>query len=158
MILDLLSVPRELFKGRSLTTGATASNILGLGMLLHSFAQFFSPSLSEAACGRDYVIRKALNNPSYSVADSGFPVGVQIRVITDRHHVSIEKVAAVVGIGRKNVVDLPVTSNNSGMLFSERLDVELDSYSNEDITTGIRTGLIVVVGFAEVNTVCPARR
>jgi hypothetical protein len=42
MILDLLSVPRESFKGRSLTTGATASNILGLGMLLHSFAQFFS--------------------------------------------------------------------------------------------------------------------
>jgi glutamate/tyrosine decarboxylase-like PLP-dependent enzyme len=42
MILDLLSVSRESFKGRSLTTGATASNILGVGMLAHSFAQYFS--------------------------------------------------------------------------------------------------------------------
>lgn len=31
LILDLLSIPREVFKGRSLTTGATASNILALG-------------------------------------------------------------------------------------------------------------------------------
>jgi len=31
LILDLLSIPREVFNGRSLTTGATASNILALG-------------------------------------------------------------------------------------------------------------------------------
>ena len=41
MILDLLNLPRELFKGRSLTTGATASNILGLGMLLQSLFPVF---------------------------------------------------------------------------------------------------------------------
>jgi hypothetical protein len=99
-----------------------------------------------------------LNDPSYSVADSGFPVGVRIRVITDRHHVSIEKAAAVVGIGRKNVVDLSATSNNSSMFFSEKLDMELDSYNSEDMKTGVRTGLIVVVGFAEVNTVRLGRR
>ena len=31
LILDLLSIPRGVFNGRSLTTGATASNILALG-------------------------------------------------------------------------------------------------------------------------------
>lgn len=31
MVLDLLDVPREAFAGRSVTTGATASNIMGFG-------------------------------------------------------------------------------------------------------------------------------
>lgn len=31
MVLDLLDIPRETYKGRTVTTGATASNILGLG-------------------------------------------------------------------------------------------------------------------------------
>jgi hypothetical protein len=117
---------------------------------------YFSPL--EAACARDYAIRKALNDPSYSVADYGFPTGVRIRAITDRHHASIEKAAAVVGIGRKNVVDLALTSINSSMSFSERLDDALASYSSEDTKTGIRTGFIVIVGFAEVNTVRLYRR
>lgn len=32
MILDLMGVEREKFMGRTITTGATASNVLGLGM------------------------------------------------------------------------------------------------------------------------------
>ena len=31
MILDLLEIPREAYGGRTITTGATASNVLGLG-------------------------------------------------------------------------------------------------------------------------------
>lgn len=31
MVLDLLDIPADWFKGRSVTTGATASNIMGLG-------------------------------------------------------------------------------------------------------------------------------
>lgn len=37
LVLDLMSVPREKFQGRTITTGATASNVLGLG---ESFAGF----------------------------------------------------------------------------------------------------------------------
>lgn len=33
MVLDLLRIPVETFQGRSVTTGATASNIMGLGKL-----------------------------------------------------------------------------------------------------------------------------
>ena len=32
LVLDLLNIPRDAYAGRTLTTGATASNILGLGM------------------------------------------------------------------------------------------------------------------------------
>ena len=31
MVLDLLNIPREAYQGRTITTGATASNVLGLG-------------------------------------------------------------------------------------------------------------------------------
>lgn len=31
LVLDLLDIPRDTFQGRTITTGATASNILGLG-------------------------------------------------------------------------------------------------------------------------------
>ena len=31
MLLDLLDLPKEVFPGRTITTGATASNIIGLG-------------------------------------------------------------------------------------------------------------------------------
>jgi glutamate/tyrosine decarboxylase-like PLP-dependent enzyme len=39
MVLDLLSIPRDRYMGRTITTGATASNVLGLGksdyLLIH---------------------------------------------------------------------------------------------------------------------------
>ena len=31
LVLDLLGIPSNTFKGRTITTGATASNIVGLG-------------------------------------------------------------------------------------------------------------------------------
>ncbi len=31
LVLDLLRIPRETFAGRTITTGATASNIMGFG-------------------------------------------------------------------------------------------------------------------------------
>jgi glutamate/tyrosine decarboxylase-like PLP-dependent enzyme len=31
MVLELLDIPSDWFKGRTVTTGATASNIMGLG-------------------------------------------------------------------------------------------------------------------------------
>lgn len=33
MVLDLLDIPRDRYQGRTITTGATSSNVLGLGML-----------------------------------------------------------------------------------------------------------------------------
>jgi hypothetical protein len=131
-----------------------------------------------SACGRDFAVRKALGNPYYSVGDDGFPPGVQIRVLTDRHHASIEKAAAVVGIGRKNIVELPlpvpgpvssiqatesnemdvdsnVTDGDDAIIeFADLLERELTKY-REFARSGSKTkyAVIVVVGFGEVNTV-----
>lgn len=37
MVLDLLSIPRDTFGGKTITTGATASNILGLSKSFCSY-------------------------------------------------------------------------------------------------------------------------
>lgn len=131
MVLDLLSIPRKTFPGRSLTTGATASNILGL------------------ACARDFVIRKALNDPNYSVSQDGFPPSVQIKVLTDRHHASIEKAAAVVGIGRRAIVDLSQVESKETN-FAGRLREVMSAERS------VKMAYIVVGSCAEVNTVSDA--
>lgn len=48
MVLDLLHIPPETFQGRSVTTGATASNIMGLGTSL--FLIPLSDLLLSPAC------------------------------------------------------------------------------------------------------------
>lgn len=57
---------------------------------------------NRSACGRDFAVRKALNDPSYSVAEDGFG-GVTVKVLSDRPHASLVKAASIVGIGRSNV-------------------------------------------------------
>jgi hypothetical protein len=41
MVLDLLDIPRDTFHGRTITTGATSSNILGLGGSIPSLLHLF---------------------------------------------------------------------------------------------------------------------
>lgn len=126
LILDLFNIPRETFAVGSLTTGATGSNVLGL------------------ACGRDAAIQHALSNSSYSTGDDGIPPNITIRVLTDRHHASIEKAAALVGIGRRNVKSLEHTIRP----FVQALEDELKASTVQ----GKKVATIVVVSFAEVNT------
>ena len=91
MVADLLKLPRDAFPLRTITTGATASNILGLGkpesdnritestlndvFMSHDFHDF------HAACGRDFAVRQALGTPGYSVAEDGFS-GVAVKVLS----------------------------------------------------------------------------
>lgn len=109
MVLDLLDLPSSSFPVRTITTGATGSNVLGLGSLpvLHILIW---PDLSlvpshlfpPPAIGRDFAVRQALGDPTYSVAEDGFG-GVEVKVLSDRPHASLLKAASVVGIGRSNV-------------------------------------------------------
>lgn len=132
MVLDLLGIENKVFEGRTLTTGATASNVLGM------------------AVGRDAIIaRRAvrtgdIGSRSYEhgIAEDGFPphvLGVPYRdtdmdvdlataattddsaspvssvwhppilILTSRiaAHGSILKAAALTGVGRRNVVGVP---------------------------------------------------
>ncbi|QRV92139.1 Pyridoxal-dependent decarboxylase conserved domain [Ceratobasidium sp. AG-Ba] len=132
MVLDLLDLPRDRFTVRTLTSGATASNVLGL------------------ACGRDFAVRTALSDPNYSVAEDGFG-GITVQVLCDRPHASTVKAAGIVGIGRANVVDL---GNDSGEMDVQKLETRLKEIESE--RTGNdgkgKSGVFVVLSHGEVNT------
>ena len=121
LVLDLLSILREVFNGRSLTTGATTSNILALRKAvvlfpssriptscsyLYAFTSFGLVLLTRftdlpfrsIACARDRQISRRLP-PDYSVAEYSLASTPKICVFADRHCASIEKAAAAVGIG-----------------------------------------------------------
>lgn len=129
MVLDLLDLPRGRFAAKILTTGATASNILGL------------------ACGREYAVRTATGNQDHSVAEDGF-AGITVQVLCDRPHASTIKAASLVGIGRSNVIDMG-SADGSGIdlkLLEAKLSEYVGSFEKE------RKAAFVVLSFGEVNT------
>ncbi|KAG7562513.1 hypothetical protein FFLO_02092 [Filobasidium floriforme] len=139
LVLDLLGIPPDTFRGRTITTGATASNIVGL------------------ACARDSLLSNHPGLPrGWNVAEDGFPPQTlhpsgdpipPVRVFCRKAHGSINKAAAVTGIGRRNVVDIPPGT--------DALKIGMDAYVLERElreTKGMGIGCIVVVGLGEVNT------
>ncbi|KIV80174.1 hypothetical protein PV11_07694 [Exophiala sideris] len=101
--------------GGTFTTGATASNVLGL------------------ALAREYVLREALQIKGlasdiscgeHGVAELMVQAGVQkIQVLSTLPHSSIAKAASIVGIGRKNVISL-ATGNDPLQIDMARLETE----------------------------------
>jgi glutamate/tyrosine decarboxylase-like PLP-dependent enzyme len=138
MLLDLFQLPRETWKGRCFTTGATASNILGL------------------ACAREALLRDKLVFAGYgfadaSIAELGFleaclqsrVMGMQ--VLSAMPHSSIAKAAAVVGIGRQQVKSVSLAE----------APWEFDMFQLEAaLEDGAKRGIvsIIVAGYGEVNT------
>ena len=144
MLLDLFHLPRAdwgigMPSGRggggsgTFTTGATASNVLGL------------------ALGREYVLATAATQagkPEMSVAEHGIAevmaaTGLaKIQVLSTMPHSSLSKAASIVGIGRANVVSIARSDDPLAIDF-DRLDTELRRP---------RTASILVVSAGEVNT------
>ncbi|KAI8854566.1 pyridoxal phosphate-dependent transferase [Chytridium lagenaria] len=118
-ILDLLDLDRTAFPGRTFTTGATASNILGL------------------ACGREHVM-KGIHGPEFSTADEGLS-NCRIRLFHVDGHASVGKAASVIGVGRRNCVNLAKESD------APEFDLERNR-------RGMVYGCIVVSSHGEVNT------
>ena len=131
--------------GRTFTTGATASNILGL------------------ACGREAVIRARLpragsgessndDDNSNGVGELGLlracaRAGVEdIKVLASKPHSSVSKAASVVGLGRASVVDI------SCCAAGEPWRLDLDAVERELARDHWRVAHIIVVGAGEVNT------
>jgi glutamate/tyrosine decarboxylase-like PLP-dependent enzyme len=98
MLCQLLELRPEEWRHRIFTTGATASNVLGL------------------ACAREHILRAAaerngsLQTPS--VAEHGISqamalAGVrQVQILTTVPHSSLRKAASIVGLGRSSVIEV----------------------------------------------------
>ncbi|BEI81716.1 hypothetical protein CcaverHIS002_0208760 [Cutaneotrichosporon cavernicola] len=134
MVLDLLEIPRETYAGRTVTTGATASNVLGL------------------ACAREALCRSSPHTPpNYSYAASGPPPGMTsppIVVLGLHPHWSIKKAAALVGLGNGPSVfhSLPADPE-------DELEIDLSALRGRLLAErSIGRGVIVTYGLGEVNT------
>ena len=136
LLLELLHFDVTVWNGRTFTTGATASNIVGL------------------ACGREHILHEAIKKKhgdlgsKHSVGDIGLigaclKAGVeQIQVLTTMPHSSLSKAASVIGLGRDSVQDVGCGGDSLNFDF-EKL-AEMVKREN--------TLSIVVVSCSEVNT------
>ncbi|CAN6654960.1 hypothetical protein TRVA0_027S01662 [Trichomonascus vanleenenianus] len=135
MLLDLLKLDADQFKGRVLTTGATASNTLAL------------------ACAREGVLSKALQAKGLDpVANGPAELGIfgsmkkagleDVQIVACDCHSSLVKAASVVGLGRSSVKAAPHVSKPWDFDLSE-----LERFLSQE---GVAS--IVAVNFGEVNT------
>ena len=134
MVCDLLDLESEDWPHRTFTTGATASNVLGL------------------ACGREHIIQKsashASSQQSISVAEIGIHKAMMwagitdVQILTTVPHSSLRKAASIVGLGRTAVIDVGRTD------LPHRFDIAF----LEDNLREAKAASIVAVSCAEVNT------
>jgi len=136
MLCELFDLKPEHWGHRTFTTGATASNILGL------------------ACARDYVLRKAasirdgvdldkINVGEYGLASSMQSAGIdRIQMLATVPHSSISKAASVVGLGRASVT----------LVGLEEAPHKFDMRKLETLIKTPKVASIVVISASEVNT------
>lgn len=138
LLCQLFRLDEREWSGRVITTGATAGNVLGL------------------ACGREDVLNRRLR--MRGVGGSGGGVGelglleacvragvTGVKVFSAMAHSSLLKAAAVVGIGRKNVVDIGRVEKPWEINLA-RLKEELERAEAEGVVC------IIAVSIGEVNT------
>ena len=136
LLLDLLRFDQKEWTG-TFSTGATASNVLGL------------------ACGREYVVNRRIK--SRLGADSKETVGSlgllkacrvagveEINIFTTMAHSSLFKAASILGLGRACVHDVG-TSNGDPSFDFQKLEQQLSSSHHNSAS-------IVVISCGEVNT------
>jgi len=136
MLVDVLGLgPHDAWPGRTFTTGATASNVLGL------------------ACGRESVVasrlRKLGREGNASVGEAGLLAACQaagvreIQVLTSMGHSSLSKAASVVGLGRASVKEVGVSKDEPW---------RLDLGAIEKLLQREGVASIIAVSAGEVNT------
>ncbi|KAJ3085474.1 hypothetical protein HK100_009036 [Physocladia obscura] len=135
MAASLSGLDTAVFAARTVTTGATASNVLGL------------------ACARDAATAKVLrldrgldsNSRHFCAADDGLFGACRVVVLHAHAHASIAKAASLVGIGRKNCFNL--AESPASVDFDL---VKLDSLMAK--LAAEKTAVILVASCGEVNT------
>jgi glutamate/tyrosine decarboxylase-like PLP-dependent enzyme len=128
MLAELLRLG-DGWKGRIMTTGATACNVLGL------------------ACGREATLARKVDGAS--VGELGLlgacvKAGVsEFQILTSAGHSSLSKAASVVGLGRQSVKEVAVAGDQPW-----RLDID----TVEEHLKKPRTASIIAISAGEVNT------
>lgn len=125
LLLDLFNLPQDNYLGKTFTTGATSSNVLGL------------------LCGRQWIMSKRWG---INFSEDGYILNKIIKVIHVKSHFSIIKAASIIGIGKKNCLEIN-SSSNLLEFDLEKLESTLKIYKDNN-----NIGAIVVIGFGEVNT------
>ncbi|KAJ6567573.1 pyridoxal phosphate-dependent transferase [Mycena vulgaris] len=136
LLQQLLCINEVDFPGRTFTTGATASNILGL------------------ALGREFAVAEAGRRRSPPSNSSVAQLGVvaaclragvrKIQVLTTLPHSSLSKAASVVGLGTNAIVSLPLSAEEPWRFDLDALEQKL--CNSEEAAS------IIVISAGEVNT------
>ncbi|RPA98520.1 PLP-dependent transferase [Choiromyces venosus 120613-1] len=135
LLCQLFRLDEEEWAGRAITTGATAGNVLGL------------------ACAREEILARRLR--ARGVEDGVGELGLLeacgragvsgVKVFSAMAHSSLLKAAAIVGIGRRNVVDIGRV-DKPWEIDIARLGLELEKAGAEGVVC------IIAVSIGEVNT------
>ncbi|KAI5361110.1 Putative pyridoxal phosphate-dependent decarboxylase, pyridoxal phosphate-dependent transferase [Septoria linicola] len=131
-LLDLVKLPQDEWKHRIFTTGATASNVLGL------------------ASGREWVISEAAKRQgtTANISEDGIHEAMKkadidsIQILTTLPHSSLGKAASIVGLGRNSVKSLG--------LYQSPWNFAVDAL--EEALATPRTASIIAISAGEVNT------
>lgn len=132
------------FRGRTFTTGATASNVLGL------------------ACGREAIIGKKLAEGE-TVGELGLlaacmAAGIkELQILTSAGHSSLSKAASVVGFGRASVKELRLSGDEPWRLDIDALERELQREGVASVIAlsagEVNTGRFALTGVEEMKKV-----
>lgn len=145
MVVGLLRLGEEgTWRGRTFTTGATGSNVLGL------------------ACGREAVVGKKLAGEE-SVGELGLlaaclKAGItEVQILTSAGHSSLSKAASVVGFGRASVKELRLSQEEPWRLDIEALERELQKPNTVSVIAlsagEVNTGRFALTGVEEMRKV-----
>ena len=147
LLCELLELDPQQWPHRTFTTGATASNVIGL------------------ACGREHVIAEAAavrNENITSVGEIGIfeamhKAGIdKIQILTTVPHSSIAKAAGILGLGRASVktIGTPGATHKFDMAALKQLLEEPTTASIVAISASeVNSGLFATSGFEEMQTI-----
>ncbi|KLU88674.1 hypothetical protein MAPG_07659 [Magnaporthiopsis poae ATCC 64411] len=141
MLASLLRLDPKAWPGRTFSTGATASNILGLACAREAVIAWRLAAAGPPGAGEDW-------SPD-AVGQLGLlracaKAGIShIQVLTCAGHSSLSKAASIVGLGRDSVKELPLSAE-------EPYRLDMAAVEREAAREGVAT--IISISAGEVNT------
>ena len=139
MLQELLDLDPSVWTGRTFTTGATASNVLGLACGRDAALQL--PRVTTTA-GQKAQLHNDISEVGILEACIGTAGINRFQVLTTMAHSSLFKAASIVGLGRANVIDI-----------GQALDpLKFDFEKLVEKVQAPQTATILVVSCGEVNT------